>query len=307
MLNKKIIFTLLLILTISPPILAMDVPPSESSKAEKVTYRAEQARLNEELFDASCSFILHATASYTAKNVLALGAQSNAIDSHGFTPLACAAMNGNNELCQLLLDHNAQTEIKGKQGVEPLFAAICRGHDPSTITYPIFSPFLSEQEFKISRQRILAALCTLKRMCPSLPKDMRKLILCSLTELKNDVADAGIFGNFKNLTEEQTPHVPLPIVRLLIEKGKLDPDKTVAAIKAHHLILISPHCFVAIPHAKTPAIRALLHPDNLEQNFGFDIEWNIKKRLGLLKWPDKAIDTCGQKIVNWILRCRRRL
>lgn len=245
----------------------------------------------------SCTALMNA-ACYGHESICELlinhGAQVNAQDIQGDTALTVAAYNGHISICKILLDNGAQFEAKNNKGYTVLRRVVKWDHRmviETLITYPIFSPFLSEDEFQSSRQGILTALCAFKRICPSLPKDMRKLILCLLPELKKDVSNCGIFGNFKNLTEEQTPHVPLPIVRLLIEKGKLDPDKTIAAIKAHHLLYISPYCSEAMPFATTPEKCAFLHPDNLEQNFGFKIEWNIRRRLGLpLTWADSVIN-----------------
>jgi len=234
-------------------------------------------------------------------------AQVDAIDSDGCTAAHYAAIQKRASICKLLLDNGARVDIKDENGETPLIDAVKSVNwiiIKTLITCPIFSPFLSEDEFQSSRQRILAALCAFRRTCPSLPKDMRKQILNSLPELKKDALNAGIFGNFKNLKEEQTPHVPLPLVQLLIERRKLNPEMVVAAIKAHHLLHISPMMFVAIPYAHTPAARALIHPDNLEKNFDFEIEWNIRRRLGLLTWPEKAIDSCTQKLVGWILKYR---
>ena len=95
-----------------------------------------------------------------------------------------------------------------------------------------------------------------------------------ITEARNS------FNRF-GLTEKQTPFAPLPLVRFLIQQEKLDPEETIAAIRDHHLLHISPQMFVAIPYAQSPAIRALLHPDNLEQNFAAAVELNIRERLEL--------------------------
>lgn len=259
------------------------------------------------------------------KSILTRGAQINAIDDDGLTPLAWAAMNGNEELCQLLLDHNAQTEIKGKNNFKPLFVATCRGYSSimkllldhgaridardaanqtvlavslrryyaldTLLVFPIFNPFLSEQQFQISRQRIWTALCVFQRYCPELPKDMRKLILCSLPELEKDMHNAGAFGIFKNTTAAQTPLVSLPIVRLLIKKGKLDPHKTALTIKAHHFECLRPLMLEAMLVAPNDELRTMLNPARLEENFGEAIEQNIKKRLELLSIDESKADS----------------
>jgi ankyrin repeat protein len=218
--------------------------------------------------ESICELLLDHDATIDAQNTI------------GSSALILAAYNDYHSICKLLLNNGARVDKKTNAGNTALRIATARNHVSTIralIIHPIFSPFSSEDEFHESRQRIWTSLCVFKRIYPSLPKDVRTSILCSVPELKNDVINSGAFG----LTEQQTPFAPLPLVRFLIEQGKLNPEETVAAIKAHHLLCMNTHCFVAIPKTQNPAIRALIHPDNLEQNFAPEIELNIRRRLGL--------------------------
>lgn len=218
------------------------------------------------------------------------GAHINAKSSFNETPLMIAAFHGYESICKVLIDNGAQFDAKDTGNNTAFKWAIIGNHKQTIktlISYSFFNPFVSDDEFLDSRHRIWTSLCVFKRLHPSLPRDVRKLILCSLPELKNDVINSGAFG----LTEKQTPFAPLPLVRFLIEQEQLDLEETVATIKAHHLQCITPLICEAIPHAQIPAIRALIHPDHLEQNFGYEIELNIRRRLGLpITWADSVIN-----------------
>jgi ankyrin repeat protein len=234
------------------------------------------------------------------------GAQLDTQDClEGSTALMLAIDNCHTSISRLLLYRNAQLDIKDFAVDTALMRATAKGQVAAIrtlITYPHFSPFLSEEQFQESRQRIWTALCVFKRYCPSMPKDIRKFLLCMLPELLNDVVNSGAFESFKNLSAEQTQFVPLPTLRLLIKTKQLDPYKIIAAIKAHHLQRIIPYIDETIFYARIPKpeIRALLKPADLERNFGAEIEQIIKIRLGLLSETEKTahllIDSCSDLI-----------
>lgn len=222
------------------------------------------------------------------------GAQIDALSNDGETALYLATRKGYTSVVKILLDRGAGLDTKCHHCTAlqrtALQRAISDGNELMIRTlitsYSTFSP---ENEFQISRQRIWTALCVFKRYCPFMPKDVRKLILYILPQLAIDVGTSGAFSSYKKLTEAQAPCAPLPIIRLLIEKKKLDPEKTVAAIKARHFdriytLLSEYHRF-----AYSGKIQTLTHPANFKQNFGTEIELNIRRRLGLpVTWAESA-------------------
>lgn len=216
--------------------------------------------------------------------LLTLNAQINTKTPENLTALMVAAYYSRESTCRLLIDYGADIKTKNDQGRTALGSGARNGTESTCrtlITYPTFNPSLSPEEFQISRKRIFTALCAFNRYCPQLPIEMCFRILCGYyPELKQDFLNSAACGIHKN-QHNKTPFLPLRVVRLLLQNGKLDADATVEAIKAHHIVSISPLMFEAIPHAQTSQMRALLNPDTLEQNFSWEIERTIRTRLGL--------------------------
>jgi len=225
----------------------------------------------------------------TIKLLIDHGAPIDTLGNDGETALTLAAERGHTSIGKILLDKGAQFDSKSL-GFSALQKAVFNDAETMIRTlvtsYNTFSP---EQEFQISRQRIWTALCVFKRYCPLMPKDVRKLILYLLPELKHDVINSGAFGSYNNLTKQQAPFAPLPIVRLLTKQGKLNPEEAVAIIKSRHFY----HIFTRLSECKKFAlsrrIQAFIHPDNFKRNFATAIEWNIRRRLGLpVTWAEAA-------------------
>ena len=60
-------------------------------------------------------------------------ADVNIQDADGYTPLHLCARKGNENLCRLLLEHNADVNIQGKDGSTPLHLSARRKRDCSKI------------------------------------------------------------------------------------------------------------------------------------------------------------------------------
>jgi len=250
------------------------------------------------------------------------GAQIDTKNNDGYTALMLAAQGGHVSTIKLIIDHGAQIDTQSNDGQTALFLATRSGHasigkilldrgaqfDTKCLGFTAlqravangdelmirtlitsYSTFSPENEFKISRQRIWTALCVFKRSCPLMPKDIRKLILYFLPELASDVGASGAFGSYKNLTEAHAVFAPLPIVRILIKKEKLNLEETIAAIKAHQFDRISVRLSECFRFAYPGKIQVLIHPNNFRKNFAAAIEWNIRRRLRLpLTWAESA-------------------
>lgn len=65
---------------------------------------------------------------YIAELLLARGADVNARDTHGFTPLYVAAEQNNAEVAEVLLAKGAEVNAKAKNGWTPLFGAMHKGN-----------------------------------------------------------------------------------------------------------------------------------------------------------------------------------
>ena len=63
-----------------------------------------------------------------ARELLAAGADTNAADRKGRSPLYLAAAVGNAAMCGLLISHGAQARRMADDGTEPVVVAIARGH-----------------------------------------------------------------------------------------------------------------------------------------------------------------------------------
>ena len=63
-----------------------------------------------------------------AKQAIAAGADVNAKDKYGWTPLHSAAFNGHKEIVELLIDNGADLDAKNILGVTPLHYAANQGH-----------------------------------------------------------------------------------------------------------------------------------------------------------------------------------
>ena len=56
------------------------------------------------------------------------GADCNHQNDNGWTPLHCAATQGHEDVCSLLLHHGAKCNAENKSGYTPLKSAAERGH-----------------------------------------------------------------------------------------------------------------------------------------------------------------------------------
>lgn len=159
------------------------------------------------------------------------------------------------------------------------------------VTSPLFNPKLHPCYF-FSCKRIITTLLSLKKCCPQMPKDLcMHLVKEYLTE---DFQIMCLYGKLSSINEENAHSVPMKIVRMLIERGQLNADKTVSALKKNHITCIKPYLeealfvyqeeltMLAPPILPSFEVRKqILKPDSVEKQFGQLIEENIRRRLGL--------------------------
>jgi hypothetical protein len=219
------------------------------------------------------------------------GANINDQSSIGYTALLlasrCEAMWNrqkvdNPTVCKLLLDHGANITLQDEEGNTALanagrkgFTQICR----TLITYPTFNPYKTEKELEAAQEKIFTALCMFHRLCPTLPKDIRALILMRDPSLREDFCctATGLLRN--NL--HRIYSMPIQTIRLLLQSGHLNPKSAISTLKEHHCKCIIPLMEKARKRAKTDKMKEFLNPENLESNFGDGIKQNIERRLHL--------------------------
>ena len=62
------------------------------------------------------------------KELLDMGAQIDAVNKYGRTPLLYAALNGHTDIVKLLLDRGAEVDARDEEGWAPLHYAALNGH-----------------------------------------------------------------------------------------------------------------------------------------------------------------------------------
>lgn len=252
--------------------------------------------------------------------LLERGANPNLLSVHKYTPLMIAINDGEEQIARLLLQYGADPNCKIPEGysIYTLMLFRCEGlcellaesgarletKDfeeentfqvisyykktdliPKLIHHANFNQIIPESEFQRflnARNRILTTLMTFNRICPGMPKDIRKMILRSETSLRQDLRNCARFGKLKNIREVDAPSQPLQIVRLLLKSGQLDQEQTVARIY-HHTInqivsLVNPLNHEALKELGL-GYKLRITEHDIGGVFGAEIEKNIRKRL----------------------------
>lgn len=168
------------------------------------------------------------------------------------------------------------------------------------IICPIFNPKLDFFCYK----KIIATLSALKHY--GLPKDIRLLILRKYLNLTSSLKEIPSFKQLAAIKEETAHTIPMRFVRILIERGQLNPKKTVAALKNNHIQCVKPFMEEALPQIEEVDAslcdikerKKILDPALVEENFGDAIERTIRARLGLLTWHEKAYDALPHTLCN---------
>lgn len=213
---------------------------------------------------------------------IAGGADANTRDKDGNNVLYKAAYHGYTQIVQLLLKHGASIiEEPLDNIIAPNRKEICH----LFITDSIFCPYLSEQEFQNSQEFVLACLLGFKRVCPKMPKDLRKLLLNYTPESKKHTENSGVFGKYKNVTLEQVPLLPRPVVRCLIQNGRFEQEIAVAEILKYQCISVRPIVITIKQESRQNEEWIGYHGDTwddiIRRKCGAEIEANIKKSLGI--------------------------
>lgn len=162
------------------------------------------------------------------------GADIHIQDVNGNTALMLAANYNLESMCSTLLNAGANIYTKAKNNATALDVVVIRESKQickMLITDSQVNPVISPKELPVAYNRVLTAFCVFKRLCANLPKDVRIWILMIDPALRQDFCSiaAPIHKN-KHLL---TPYMPIPTICTLLQKGLLNPQATVAALKDH--------------------------------------------------------------------------
>jgi hypothetical protein len=342
---KRTIVFAVLTATLLQPALAMN-----HKKPSKNALRKHQHRLNNDLRKAieqgginKIEYLLEAGANpnmkfkggttplhlaaqgrYNACSLLLkYGADLEAQDDHGITPLLYATHNETDEICKLLLDHNAQINAQTYHGSTALIYAtsyfcgnlfvrkllltygadlrIKDRHDRTALSLSIpffnesriliansrFYPHYSPGELHSAQKRTRTRLSIMKKLCPTLPKEIKERILQLNSETWQDACCTPLIMHTKK--NDRIILMPLPILRLFLNKAILqnkafDFEQIVTQLAHYKMEQLTPLMLHALKkcltsNSATRDLREMLDPTLLEEQFGDEIRDNIRAEL----------------------------
>lgn len=242
----------------------------------------------------------------------------------GFTALSLACQMGlSTKICKRLLEFGANPNINHSESCPrtPLHIAIDYSSDATVTAFlkagaqfqftdfineigeikineneintlirtPLFLPLCKDKDFPVCEKSIVHTILCLKKVCPTLPRDILYYILtceeisrlrCLHCPFK---MHAGAYDRIHQM--------PIQTIRRLMRGGLLDQEKTVTQLKTHCFDTLEPmleltqnQIFQHSSDEESEKIDKqecidLLNPENLEQLHGVAIEANIRKEL----------------------------
>lgn len=255
--------------------------------------------------------------------LLKYGADVNALDNHGRTPLMHAMHTNTDEICKLLLEHNAHVNAQTRSGFTALMGAcehFCdtlsgrkillaygadlrkKNEDDSTalsMSIPFFNecrilisdsrfyPHYCPDELYYAQQRTRTRLWIMKLLCPTLPKEIKELILKLDSETWHDACCTPLKMHTKK--NDRIFLMPLPIIRIFIDQALLkdkafDSEQIVTQLAHYKMEQLTPLMLHALKrcltlNSVTRDIQEMLDPSKLEEQFGDEIRDNIRAEL----------------------------
>ncbi len=204
------------------------------------------------------------------------GAEINKTNRWGKTALYFAGKNNHIAVCKLLLEHGATIDEAG-----PQIAQENPFHCKVLVTHARFCPHLSQEQFKNTLDRLRATLLGFHRF-GRIPKEILSYIFQFDPDFQKAFFTAGVAA-FGNYDLQHAPFLPRQLVTFLIRNGTLPQEYTVQMIKTHHLLSVLPLAKYIYNQGKeeywgNPSYQSL------DDNYGGQIETNIKNSLGISPW-----------------------
>lgn len=273
-----------------------------------------KAAENSPLFDAICE--------KSFEKVQALLDQGEDVNSRKAvsdeTPLMEAAADGLTNICKLLLERGADVRLK-EFNYETVFRQVMCGADlwaeasdsdgedrliplhevlvheewkyavfGTLIVDSMFVPSSLQEQMNDDQRLIIAVLCTLRSICPQMPRDIRYKILSSNQETMKSALHCP-FGLHRG-HYERVPLMPYAITKLLVKSHILDGEATVQRLKIHKMEIVRPLIKKDWGGFSDAEELVELYPevaypyptrDNWEAHYTPKIEDTIREKLGL--------------------------
>jgi hypothetical protein len=183
------------------------------------------------------------------------------------TPLMDAAASGLTNICKLLLERGADVRLVEFNG-QTVFSQVLCSADlwqecsdeeaeqmlplPEILKreewqYALFGtliiesmlvPYCSQNQMNDAQHRILAVLCTLRSICPQMPRDIRYKIISSDEEIMKDALLCS-FGLHRG-HYERVLSMPYSITKLLIQSHILDGEAAMQRLRIHKMDILRP-------------------------------------------------------------------
>jgi len=212
--------------------------------------------------------------------LLKYGADLEAQNNYGETPLMCATHNSTDDICRLLLEHNAQVNAQKHDGFTVLMHAssyfcgdllvrkllLAHGADlrikdklgsrtALSISIPFFNecrvlisdsrfyPHYSPDELRNAQQKTRTRLLIMKSLCPTLPREIKERILQLNSEVWQDACCTPL--KMHTAHYDRAILMPLPILHVFLNKALLkdkafDFEKMVTLLAQYKMEQLTP-------------------------------------------------------------------
>jgi hypothetical protein len=215
------------------------------------------------------------------KFLLDHNANPNVLNSHKSGPLGDAIVNNHEEMALMLLNAGATVSTKVTDrtaltlGAKYSKESICK----LLITNSHFTPYYTKKQIQEAQDRTFTRLCIMNKVCPSLPRDLKGVILSRNIAIWQDALCTPLLIHTKRY--DRVMNMPRQVLGTLIKHNALDLEQTVSTLKGHKINQLIPLMMEAVQTTRNENVRTILDADLLEQNYGKEIEKVIE--LDLLK------------------------
>ncbi len=215
------------------------------------------------------------------------GADMNSQDENGDTPLIKIARENILMDCRTWLALGADIRPHNNNNESALSLTFANPQPLCTnalIRRSFFLPIASNQEFIESEDRVIAALCTLRQVCPAAPRDLIYYLLASEPTLQTDLVRCPF--RFHRGQYARIPFMPIENIRTLIGNGMLNRECVVQTLIDHKYQILTPLVLAARRHINPAHLANIANEQALEitqadlyNQHGLHIEQNMQKMV----------------------------